>query len=151
MNYEELVKTGQLKEEKISFDEAIKLIEKARQKIKSAYVLIKNDDAESGFQFAYEAMLLSGRALVFSYNLRPRAIGSHKIVVEFAKGVLGKNYKDLVEKFDKFRKKRNYLIYGIGLVVSITDAENSIKTAENFVEIVEKFIENKNPQSKLIK
>lgn len=36
MSYKELVETGQLKEEKISFDEIIKLIEKARQKIKSA-------------------------------------------------------------------------------------------------------------------
>lgn len=150
MNYEELIKKEILKEEKISFDEISKLVEKAHQKIKSAYVLVKNNDAENGFQFAYEAMLLAGRGLVFSHNLRPRALGSHKIVVEFVKNVLGEEYRSLVEKFNKARIKRNYLIYGIGLVISPTDAENAIKTAENFVKIITEFIEKKNPQRKLI-
>lgn len=146
MSYENLIKEGLLKKEEIGFDEINKLIAKAHQKIKSAYVLVKNDDSESGFQFAYEAMLLSGRALVFVHNFRPRAIGSHKIVVDFVSEIFGSEYKNLVEKFNKARMKRNYMIYGIGLVVSQTEAENAIKTAELFVKTAEKFIEKKNPQ-----
>ena len=91
MNYEELIKSELLKKEKIDFDEIGKVLEKARQKIKSAYVLIKNDDAENGFQLAYESMLLAGRALVFFYGFRPRAVSSHKIVVQFAENILGKD------------------------------------------------------------
>ena len=150
MNYKELIKGGLLKEEKIGFDEISKVLEKARQKIKSAYVLIGNDDAENGFQLAYEAMLLAGRALVFSYDLRPREFSSHKTVVQFAENVLGKDYKNLTDKFSKARLKRNYLIYGIGLIISKTEAENLLKTAEEFVEKISELIRKKNPQKELI-
>jgi len=51
-----------------------------------------------------------GRALVFSYGFRPRAAGSHKTVVDFTEAVIGKDYKVLIKKFDKMRKKRHYLI-----------------------------------------
>ncbi|TSC94773.1 MAG: hypothetical protein CEN87_307 [Parcubacteria group bacterium Licking1014_1] len=151
MNYEKLIEDGLLKREEIGFDKVQKLVEKARQKIKSAYILIKNDDLDNGFQFAYEAMLFAGRALVFSYGLRPRTSGSHKIVVQFCGEVLGGKYKDLVGKFDKARADRNYLIYGVGLTISSTEADNAIKTAQNFIKIVEEYIEKKNPQVKLLK
>ncbi|MBU2635278.1 HEPN domain-containing protein [Patescibacteria group bacterium] len=150
MNYQEFVKKGLLKKEEIGFDKINQLIEKAYRKLKSAQTLVKDNDEESSFQFAYEAMLLAGRALVFSYNFRPRTIGSHKIVVDFTAKVFGNQYKTLVYKFDRMRKKRNYLIYGIGLVISKTEAENAIKTAEKFVKTIKGFIQKKNPQEKLI-
>ena len=151
MSYEKLIEDGLLKREKVGFDKVDKIIKNARQKIKSARILIKNDDTDNGFQFAYEAMLLAGRGLVFSYDLRPRTYGSHKIVVQFTKEILGKEYKDLVGKFDKARIDRNYLIYGAGLTISQTEAENAIKTAENFIKTIEEYIEKKNPQIKLLK
>jgi len=150
MNYKELIKGGLLKKEKIGFDEISKVLEKAHQKIKSAYVLVKNDDAENGFQLAYEAMLLAGRALVFSYDFRPRATSSHKIVVQFSEIILKKDYKNLTDKFNKARLKRNYLIYGIGLAISKTEAENALKTAEQFVDKISEIIRKKNPQKELI-
>lgn len=94
-------------------------------------------------------MLLTGRVLVFSFGFRPRAVGSHKIVVDFTERILGGQFKILVQKFDKMRRKRNYLIYGIGLTISKTEAENAIETAEKFIEKIEKYIETKNPQQKL--
>jgi len=150
MNYQEFVKKGLLRKEKIGFEQINKVLERAYQDLKSAKTLIKAGHEEGGFQFAYQAMLLAGRALVFSYSLRPRAFGSHKIVVDFTEKVLGEKYKILTRKFDKMRRKRNYLVYGIGLTVSKTEAENAIKTAEEFIEKIKKFIQKKNPQKKLI-
>ena len=150
MNYQEYIKKGLLKKEHIGFDQINKIMVKARRNLKSAGILIKNGDEEGGFQFAYEAMLLAARALVFSYGLRPRAIGSHKIVIDFAETVLGAEYKILIQKLDKMRRKRHYLIYGVGLVISKTEAENAVKTAEEFIEKIQKFIQKKNPQQKLI-
>lgn len=151
MNYEELIKDGSLKKEEIGFDKILQLLEKAHQKIKGANLLIANDDADNSFQLAYDAMLLAGRGLVFSFGLRPRATGSHKIVVKFAGEILGEQYNDLIGRFDKARADRNYLIYGVGLRISYTEAKNAIKTAENLIKVMQQFIEKKNPQRKLIK
>jgi len=150
MNYQEFIKKGLLKEEKIGFDQINKVIERAYRNLKSAKTLIKDGDEEGGFRFAYEAMLLAGRTLIFSYGLRPRVVGSHKIVVDFTEKILGNEYKVLAQKFDKMRKKRNYLIYGTGLTASKTEAENAIKTAEKFIEKIREIIEKKSPQLKLI-
>lgn len=149
MSYQELVKKGLLKKEKIGFDQLNKLIKRTFRTLKSAKILLENDDVEGSFRFAYETMLLTGRVLVFSFGFRPRTVGSHKIVVDFAEGILGDQFKILVQKFDKMRRKRNYLIYGIGLTISKTEAENAVKTAEKFIEKIEKYIETKNPQQKL--
>lgn len=150
MNYQEFIKKGLLQKQEVGFDQINKIIERAYRNIKSAKTLIKDEDKEGGFRFAYEAMLLAGRALVFSYGLRPRALGSHKIVVDFTGLVLGEEYKLLVQKFDRMRKKRNYLIYGIGLIISGTEAENAINAAENFLETIRKLIQKRNPQIKLL-
>lgn len=150
MNYQEFIKKGLLKPEKIGFDQINRVIGRAYRNLKSAKTLIKDGDEEGGFRFAYEAMLLVGRALVFSFGLRPRVIGSHKIVVDFTEKILGEKYKVLTHKFNKMRKKRNYLIYGVGLTISKTEAENVIKTAEEFIEKIKKFIQKKNPQRKLL-
>ncbi|HHD92401.1 MAG TPA: HEPN domain-containing protein [Candidatus Portnoybacteria bacterium] len=151
MIYQDFIKKGLLKKEKINFDQINQVFKRAHRHLKSAKILLKNDDQEGCFQFAYQAMLLAGRALLFSYNLRPRAIGSHKIVIDFVERAIGKNYKILVRKFDKMRKKRHYLIYGIGLVTSKTEAKNAIKSAEDFLKIIENNIQKRNPQKKLFK
>lgn len=150
MTYQEFVKKGLLRKEKIGFDQINRVIERSYRNIKSAKALLRDGDEEGAFQFAYQAMLLAGRALAFSYGLRPRSRGSHKIVVDFTEKVLGKGYKILVQKFNRMRKKRNYLIYGIGLVISKTEAENATKTAKQFIEKIKATIQKKNPQKRLI-
>ena len=150
MTYKEFVKKGLLKKEKIGFDQINKVLERAHRNIKGARLLARNSDKEGGFEFAYEAMLLAGRALVFSYGLRPRAVGSHKIVIDFTEKALGKEYRILIQKFGKMRRKRNYLIYGIGLIISATETKNAIKTAEMFIKKIKEIIQKENPQKRLI-
>lgn len=150
MIYQKLVKNKLLIKEKVDFRQIHGVIERAHRDIKSAITLIEDGDYEGSFRFAYEAMLLAGRALVFSFGFRPRAIGSHKIVVDFTEKVLGKEFKVLTQKFNRMRKKRNYLIYGINLTISKTEAKNAVKSAEEFVDIIQKFIQKRNPQKKLI-
>jgi uncharacterized protein (UPF0332 family) len=140
---------GLVKEEKIDFAQIEKIIKKAHRSIKSAKVLLEDNDSEGSYQLSYEAMLLAGRALVFSYNYRPRTAGSHKIVVEFSEKVLGEKDFVIVSKFDRMRKNRHYLIYGSGLAISETEAKNAIISANKFVSEVEKIIQKRNPQKKL--
>ena len=89
MKFQDFINKGLLKKEKVGFDQVERVLEKSYRNLKSAEILIKNKDEEGAFKFAYDAMLLAGRALVFSYELKPRTIGSHKIVIDFSKKVLG--------------------------------------------------------------
>jgi len=149
VDYQDLINKGFLKEDKIGFEQVNKTIIKAHKKIKSAEVLFKNDAEEDAYALAYEAMLLAGRALVFSRGLRPRVIGSHKTVVEFCKRIIGDNYDILIKKFDKMRKKRHYIIYEPASDVSCAEAQNAIKSAYEFLEKIKEEIESKNSQRKL--
>ena len=136
------------KDDYIDSSQVQSVLEKSRRSIKSARLLI-DDDRENSYQLAYEAMLLAGRALVFSFGFRPRAAGSHKIVVDFSKKVLGKEIATLVFKFNKMRKIRHYLIYGLGLSISEVDSRNAIASAAKFLKNVESFINDKNLRGKL--
>jgi len=71
---------------------------------------IFEEDEESAYQLAYEAMLIAGRALMFSRGVKPRSVGAHKITVEFCEAFLGESYRLFIEKLDRARKKRHYLI-----------------------------------------
>ncbi len=95
-------------------------------------------EAETAYQLAYEAMLIGGRALMFSCGVKPRTVGSHKITIEFCGAFLGKKYDLFIEKLDRARKKRHYLIYGIGQIISATEAANLLEQAKEFLRIIQK-------------
>lgn len=144
------VEDGLAKEIQVEFSQTEKVLSKAKRCIKSAKILFESGDEDAAFQLAYEAMFFAGRALFFSCNLRPRAAGSHKIVVDFVAESLGHDFKLLAEIFDNMRRKRNYLIYGIGSETSKQEAKNGIENAREFVVKIEKIIQAKNPQKKLL-
>jgi uncharacterized protein (UPF0332 family) len=147
--FQEFVDKGLIKEEKIDFTQVVRVLAKARRSVKSAKVLFADSDFEGSYQLAYEAMLLSGRALIFSHGFKPRAVGSHKTTIDFVEKVFGKKDDVLVFKFDKMRKNRHYLIYGAGLSISETEVKNAISSAKEFVSEIEKLTQKKNPQKKL--
>jgi len=141
---QEFIEKGLIKkDDSIDSSQILSVLKKARRSIKSAKLIIE-DDQENSYQLAYEAMLLAGRALVFSFGFRPRAAGSHKIVVDFSKKVLGKEIATLVFKFNKMRKIRHYLIYGTGLYISEVDSRNALSSAIKFLKHVIRFIKDKN-------
>ena len=131
------------KDDSIDSFQVLSVIKKSRRSIKSAKLLVE-DDQENSYQLAYEAMLQAGRALVFSFGFRPRAAGSRKIVVDFSKKVLGKEIATTVFKFNKMRKTRHYLVYGTGLYISEVDSRNAILFATKFLKHVIRFIKDRN-------
>ena len=140
----ELIDKGLIKkDDSIDSFQVLSVIKKSRRSIKSAKLLVE-DDQENSYQLAYEAMLQAGRALVFSFGFRPRAAGSHKIVVDFSKKVLGEEIATTVFKFNKMRKTRHYLVYGTGLYISEVDSRNAILFATKFLKHVIRFIKDRN-------
>lgn len=149
MNFQNLIDQGLLRQEKIGFDQIEKLLKRACKDLESAKLLLSTDES-GAYRFAYDAMLHTGRALIFSYGFRPSSEKAHKITIECCKIILGEKYKELIAQFDRLRRKRHYLIYGVGLTISFIEANKALKSAEEFVKEIGSFIEKKNPQKKLI-
>lgn len=63
-------KKGLIKSEAIGFDQVVKHIERARKDLRVAKANLAID-TEASYNYAYLAMLRSGRALMFSSGLRP--------------------------------------------------------------------------------
>ena len=148
-NWKKLLNEGKVQRKGLSFKEVDRVFSRSQRVLKSAKLLLEKDE-ESAYQLSYEAMMLAGRALVFSFGFKPRTVGAHAITVEFCQSILGKKYKLLVEKFNRARRKRNYLIYGTGTIISSTEAKNLIKTAKEFLKVINEEILAKKKQKKLI-
>jgi len=150
MTWKKLLEDNSLQEKKVSFREVESVLNKAHKSIRAAEILIDKDIDESAFKEAYDAMILAGRALIFFLGYKPRTVGSHTITIRFCELYLGKEFKTLVERFKRMKQKRNYLIYGTGLVISETEAKNAITTTKEFIKKIKEIIQKNNPQKKLI-
>lgn len=150
MTWKKLLEDNSLQKKKISFKEVDSVLNKAHKSLQAAEILVKKDIDESAFKEAYDAMILAGRALIFSLGYKPRTIGAHTITIRFCGLYLGKDFKILIEKFRRMKDKRNYLIYGAGITISETEAKNAIKNAKEFIKIIEKEILKQKKQKKLL-
>ncbi|MDD5568257.1 MAG: hypothetical protein PHY88_03535 [Candidatus Omnitrophica bacterium] len=79
-------------------------------------------------------------------EFRPADGYQHKTVVEFMAQCLGEEYKNIVERFDRMRRKRNIFTYEIDISISYTEAENAFATATKFVSLIKEIIKRDNPQ-----
>ena len=141
MAWKKLLNENKIQEKSVSAAEVKAVFAKAQRTLRSAGHLL-DEDEESAYQLAYEAMLIAGRALMFSCGVKPRSVGAHKITVEFCEVFLGENYRLFIEKLDRARKKRHYLMYGIGQIISLTEAGNLIETAKTFLDIIKEKVGN---------
>lgn len=147
---DDLKNQGLIEKEEIGFDQIINHIHRAFKDLKVASANL-DIDTEAAFTYAYLAMLRIARALIFSYEYRPKGGQQHKTLVMFAEAVLGSDFSDLVIRFDRMRKFRNKFTYDEpGILISRKQTEEALKGASKFVNMVLKIIQDKNPQKKLI-
>jgi uncharacterized protein (UPF0332 family) len=93
------------------------------------------------------AMLRSARAFMLLKGFRPSDGYQHKTVVDFMFHSLGKELKEIVELFDRMRRKRNIFTYEIDISISRTEADNAFDTAVKFVNLIKDIIKKENPQA----
>ncbi len=99
---------------------------------------MKKENADWTYNIAYNAMLQTGRALMYSRGYRPTGNKQHVSVVRFAEEVLEKEAQDLLLAFDRMRRKRHIAVYDTSGTISKTEAENALKRAQQFYEIIAK-------------
>lgn len=143
-----LESAGFLKKEKIGIDQIRALLMSASKNIFASEKNLSIDE-EACYTLAYNAMLKSARALVFLQGYRPHDGQQHKTTIEVAGEILGKEFSELIELFDKMRKKRNQFTYDPMLPLSLTEAKTALKTADDFYKRIRSFLDKKYPQLKL--
>jgi len=148
MNYEKLfndfLNRSLIKKQEVNFLQIEKLIQRAQKDLIVAEKTLTIDE-EVAYNYAYLAMLRSGRALLFLKGYRPSDGQQHRTVIEIAQVIFGKKFELLIEKFDKMRRKRNQFTYDPFFPVSRTESVKALKTAGDFVSIVSDLIKKESP------
>jgi uncharacterized protein (UPF0332 family) len=117
------------------------------RKVRDALFLAKRDittaknilhqDADWAFNIAYNAILQTLRAFMFSKGYRPDGSNQHVSVVRFAELYFD---RDIVIIFDRMRRKRHSSIYDTAGTISSNEAKTAITTAEEIFKDVQKRI-----------
>ncbi len=149
MDYKDTVKImlnqGLIKKQKVDFSQTEALLLRAQKDVIAAKANLEIDE-EVTYNYAYLAMLRCGRSIVFMKGYRSVDGQQHKTIIELSGEILGEEFKNIVKKFDRMRRKRNQFTYDPFIPVSKIEAENALKTAEEFVKIVLKLVQKENPQ-----
>lgn len=135
MKYDDLIRAGRIKKQRVSDDEIRRGLERAQRDLKTAK-LIMAGDWDWGFAVAYNAILQASRAYMFFEGYRPSSTEGHKNTLAFMKIALGKEYEDLVTYFDRVRNKRNQAIYDVAGMITETEARNLFTKAVEFVKMI---------------
>jgi uncharacterized protein (UPF0332 family) len=149
MTYEEFLNEylakGLLKQQKPSVSAVEKLILRSEKDLITAKANLDIDE-EIAYAVAYLGMLRSGRAYMLLKGFRPDDGAQHRTVVEFMSKCLGEKYANILDYFERMRRKRNIFTYEIDIVISRTEAESALETAVKFVSLIKDVIKKESPQ-----
>jgi uncharacterized protein (UPF0332 family) len=152
MNYNALKEMGIVEERTAEIAEIIELVSRAERDLATSKLLQDKDD-EWAFAAAYQAMARSARALILSEGFRPKGVRSrdtHKTVVTASGIILGNQYKSMINKFDRMRRKYQSFMEEAGRIISKYEAGQAIKDAEEFLALVIGRIKEKYSQMSLL-
>lgn len=111
----------------------------AQRDIKTAKSLLERD-ADWAFSIAYNAILQTIRAFMFSQGYRPDGSNQHVSAVRFAELYLDEG---TVLVFDRMRRKRHASLYDTAGTISMGEAKMAITTAEAIFADIKKRISHK--------
>jgi len=142
------LKQGLIKPCSVDWKAVGKLIQRAQVDLETAERNL-DDDPECGYSYAYNAMLRSGLALMFSRGFRPEIKDKHLTIVKYTGSIVGKKYEDIMNDYDFMRRKRNNFIYEPDIPCSLTEAKNALETARKFTAMIIEIIRRRKPQIEL--
>jgi len=115
-----------------SEDDLRALADRAETDLASALHML-DQDADWALSIAYNAVLRSARALIFSKGFRPASHEGHKNTFAFLRIVATDEERPLITYFDRVRVKRHQALYDAEPRTSKTEAETLIRHARDFL------------------
>lgn len=136
MNYSRLLADRRIRREPAVTAQVGDQLAAARRDLETARRIGSHE--EWAYNIAYNAMLLAGRAVMFSEGYRPATgEGGHVAVVEFLRIRLGSSFSPILDLMDRMRRQRHRITYDAVGTVSATQIAEALKTAEDFVARME--------------
>jgi len=136
MTLDQLEREGFIKKLPTNYRKVTDALSLAQRDIITAKNILKQD-ADWAFNIAYNAILQTLRAFMFSKGYRPDGSNQHVSVVRFAELYLE---SDIVIMFDRMRRKRHLSIYDTAGTISPNEAKTAIETAEDIFEKIKRQI-----------
>jgi len=141
MSLEELLRSRTIRRMRPNRRLAVNSLTRAHRDIDTARTLIENKKLDWSLAVSYNAMLLAGRALMFSRGYRPASTEGHLAVMRFLQVSLETEVSDrMIMVIDGMRKKRHRIVYEEMDIVSEDEAEQALKWAEEFVNKIDGMI-----------
>jgi hypothetical protein len=140
MNYNALKEMGIVEERTAEIAEVIALVTRAERDLATSKLLLDKD-----VEWAW--------ALILSEGFRPKGVRSrdtNKTVVTASGIILGEQYKSMINKFDRMRRKYQSFMEEAGRVISKYEAGQAIRDAEEFISLVNGRIKEKYSQMSLL-
>lgn len=136
MNYSRLLADRKIRAEPGVRTQVQAQIAGARRDIETAKRF--GSDEQWTYNIAYNAMLLAGRAVMFSEGYRPTTgEGGHAAVIDFLRIKLDASFGPLLDIMDRMRRQRHRITYEGEPAVSRAQITEAIQTAEKFVGMIE--------------
>jgi len=148
MSYRRLLRDNLIKRVRPDFSQIGKQIDRAQKDLKASEANV-SIDLSWAVTIAYHAMIRAGRALIYSRGYLPTTRQTHKTIVKVTSLILGKEYSELIAKFNRLRRKRHVFIYDSVNHTTVQEARSAIKAARKFVDESIAFIKGENPQKEL--
>jgi len=141
-----LLKEGKIKRQTTDISYLNNLLNSARQNLLSAKYNLEGEFYETAFKSVYDGLLQISRVILLLNGYRPDNGEQHKTTFMVAGIILGKELKELVERIDRCRVKRNRTIYQPLTFISKSEAEGILEIAKEYWSSVKKYLKERNPQ-----
>ncbi len=139
-DFKDLLEKGQLKHEPGIGKEQVELLMiRAEKDLDSASKLISFDEA-GAMDFVYKAFFHTANALLRLHGYRPGPVRQHQGVLIAVERMLGKEYKQLLLKFNRLRKRRNRFEYLGIFEMGTQELKGYLEAAKQFVTAIKREI-----------
>jgi len=133
MNLSDLLKKNTVRQVEADKKQSLELIAHAEHDLKVAQDNLKINNYDWALAIAYNAMLYAGRSLMAYKGYAPSSDAHHLAVVQFCAVVLPAESGQLASTFNRYRIRRNDVVYGEAESVGEDEAKNSIENSRKFV------------------
>jgi len=148
MSYEKFLKDKLIKKQSPDFKQIEYQLKRAQKDLKTAESNL-SIDLTWAFAIAYHAMMRASKALMYSKGYLPTAKKSHKTIVEFTKLIIGKEYENLINRFNRMRRQRHDFIYDSKNHITFHEAKLSTETAKKLIEEIITLVKKESPERDL--
>jgi len=146
---DKLLKENKIRKQDTDINYLDGLINSARQNFLSAKYNLKGHFYETAFKSAYDGLLQISRVILLLNRYRPDDGEQHKTTFIVAGAILGEEFRELIERIDRYRVKRNRAIYQPIDFLSKSEAEGIMEVAEEYWGVAKDYLKRENDQLKL--